>query len=156
MTIRIESRIKIATSVHEVWAYVCDVGRWPEWAPTVLECWVRGGGPLQLGSRVEQRAKGILWLTRRRSQEVTAVEAPTYVAFAGPMGTSSARWGMELEPVDDRQTDAKMWIEVDLAGIMRAVPARTLKGRIQRVSDREMAAIKAAVEPLPGEARSSR
>src|SRR5262249_35990230 len=147
MTIRTESRITIASSVREVWAYVCDVGRWPEWAPTVLECRVRGGAPLQPGSRVEQRAKGILWLTRGRSQEVTAVEAPRYVAFAGPMGSSAAGWGRELEPVDDRQTDAKMWIEVDLAGIMRAVPGRILKGRIQRVSDREMAAIKAAVEP---------
>ena len=146
MTIRTESRIKIASSVREVWAYVCDVGCWPEWAPTVLECRVRGGAPLQPGSRVEQRAKLILGVTRRRSQEVTIVEAPRRVAFAGPMGTSAARWGMELEPVDDRQTDAKMWIEVDLAGIMRAVPGRTLKGRIQRVSDREMAAIKAAVE----------
>jgi len=68
------------------------------------------------------------------------------VAFAGPMGTSAARWGMELEPVDDRQTDAKMWIEVDLAGVMRAVPGRSLQSRIQRVSDREMVAIKAAVE----------
>jgi hypothetical protein len=53
---------------------------------------------------------------------------------------------MELEPVDDRQTDAMMWIEVDLAGIMRAVPGRSLKGRIQRVSDGEMVAIKAAIE----------
>ena len=146
MTIRTESRIRIAGSVGEVWAYVCDVGRWPEWAPTVLECRVRGGAPLRPGSRVEQRAKGILWLTRGRSQQVTAVEAPRHLAFAGPMGTSPARWGMELEPVADRQTDAKMWIEVDLAGIMRAVPARALKSRIQRVSDSEMAAIKAAVE----------
>jgi len=146
MTIRTESRIKIASSVGEVWAYVCDVGRWPEWAPTVLECWVRGGGPLQPGSRVEQRAKD-LGRTHGRSQEVTAVEAPRYVAFAGTMGSSAARWGMELEPVDDGQTDAKMWIEVDLAGIMRAVPGpRLLKGSIQRVSDREMVAIKAAVE----------
>ncbi len=145
MTIRTESSIKIASSVHEVWAYVCDVGRWPEWAPTVLECWVRGGAPLQPGSQVEQRAKGILGLTRGRSQEVTAVEAPRTVAFAGPMGTSAARWGMELEPAGDRQTDAKMWIEVDLAGIMRAVPG-PLKGRIQRVSNLEMVAIKAAVE----------
>jgi len=67
------------------------------------------------------------------------------MAFAGPMGTSAARWGMEFKPVNDRQTDAMMWIEVDLAGIMRAVPG-ILKGSIQRVSDREMAAIKAAVE----------
>ncbi len=146
MTIRTESRITVASSVSEVWAYVCDLGRWPEWAPTVLECWVHGGVPLQPGSRVEQRAKGIFWLTRGRSQEVTAVEAPRYLAFAGPMGTSAARWGMELEPVDERHTDARMWIEVDLAGIMRVVPGRTLKGRVQRVSDREMAAIKAAVE----------
>jgi hypothetical protein len=146
MTIRTESRIKIASSVKEVWDYVCDVGRWAEWAPTVLECRVRGGAPLQPGSRLDQRAKGILWLTRGRSQVVTTVEAPRYVAFAGPMGTSAARWGMELEPVDDRQTDTKMWIEVDLAGIMRAIPANTLKARIQRVSDLEMAAIKAAVE----------
>jgi len=146
MTFRTESRITIASSVPEVWAYVCDVGRWPEWAPTVLEGWVRGGGPLEPGSRVEQRAKAILGLTRRRSQEVTAVEAPHRVAFAGPMGTSAARWGMELEPADGRQTDAMMWIEVDLAGVMRAIPAGLLKGRIQRVSDIEMVAIKAAVE----------
>ena len=146
MTIRTESRIKIASSVGEVWAYVCDVGRWPEWAPTVLECWVRGGAPLQPGSRVEQRAKGILGLTHRRSQGVTAVEAPRYVAFAGRMGRSAARWAMELEPVDDRQTDAKMWIEVDLAGIMRVIPGGMLQRRIQRVSDLEMVAIKAAVE----------
>jgi hypothetical protein len=145
MTIRTESRIKIGSSVREVWAYMCDVGRWPEWAPTVLECRVRGGEPLQPGSRVEQRAKLILGLSRGRSQVVTVVEAPSHVAFAGPMGTSAARWGMELEPVDDGQTDAMMWIEVDLAGIMRAVP-RALRGRIQRVSDLEMVAIKAAVE----------
>jgi hypothetical protein len=146
MRIRTESRITIAGSVREVWAYICDVGRWPEWAPTVLECWVRDGAPIQPGSRVEQRAKGILGSSRGRSQEVTAVEAPRSVAFAGPMGTSAARWGMELEPADDRQTEAKMWIEVDLAGIMRAIPSRILQARIQRVSDREMVAIKAALE----------
>ena len=155
MTFRTESRITIASSVHEVWAYLCDVGRWPEWAPTVLEGRVRGGGPLQPGSRVEQRAKLMFGLSRSRSQEVTAVEAPRNVAFAGPMGTSAARWGMELEPVDDGQTAAMMWIEVDLAGIMRAVPAGMLKGRIQRVSDLEMAAIKAAVESATREGAES-
>ena len=146
MTFRTESRMTIASSVHEVWAYLCDVGRWPEWAPTVLEGRVRAGGPLQPGSRVEQRAKLMFGLSRSRSQKVTVVEPPTSMAFAGPMGTSAARWGMELKPVDDGQTDAMMWIEVDLTGIMRAVPAGMLKGRVQRVSDIEMVAIKAAVE----------
>jgi polyketide cyclase/dehydrase/lipid transport protein len=146
MTFRTESRITIASSAPEACAYICDVGRWPEWAPTVLEGRVRGGGPLQPGARVEQRAKLMFGLSRHRSQEVTVVEPPTAVAFAGPMGTSAARWGMEFKPAGDGQTDAMMWIEVDLAGIMRAVPAGLLQGRIQRVSDIEMVAIKAAVE----------
>jgi hypothetical protein len=144
MTIRTESRITIACGVREVWDYVCDVGRWPEWAPTVLECWVRGGGPLQPGSRVDQRAKD-LGRSHDRSQQVTAVEAPGYVEFAGRMGTSASRWAFEIKPVADQQTDANMWIEVDLAGIMRAAPG-LFKGSLQRVSDREMVAIKAALE----------
>ena len=146
MSIRSESRITISSSVAEVWAYVCDVGRWPEWAPTVRECWVRGRGPLQPGSQVEQRAKGIFGSSRHRAQNVTAVEAPRRLAFAGPMGTCAARWGMELEPVDVGQTEAKMWVEVDLKGLMCAIPGRVLGGRIRRVMDIEMAAIKAALE----------
>jgi hypothetical protein len=149
MTVRSESRVTIASSVPEVWAYICDVERWPEWAPTVRECWVGTGAPLQPGSRVEQRAKGIFGSTRYRAQDVTAVEAPRYVAFAGPMGTSAARWAMELEPMDDQQTAAKMWVEVDLKNLMRAIPGRVLEGRIRRVMDLEMAAIKAVVESAP-------
>ena len=147
MAVRSESRITIGSGVPEVWAYVCDVRRWPEWAPTVLECWVDGGAPLQPGSRVEQRAKGIFGSSRYRAQNVTAVEAPHSLAFAGPMGTSAARWGMKFEPTGDRETEAEMWVEVDLTGPMRAIPGRVLQGRIRRVMDIEMAAIKAAVEP---------
>jgi len=153
MTIRTESRITIDSSVHDVFAYVCDVGRWPEWAPTVLECWVHGGGPLQPGARVDQRAKD-LGRTHDRSQEVTAVEAPRSVAFAGTMGNSPSRWGMALEPVLDGRTDALMWIEVDLAGMMRAVPG-LLKGSLQRVSNREMVAMKAAIESAAREGAES-
>jgi hypothetical protein len=146
MAVRSESRITITSGVREVWAYVCDVGRWPEWAPTVRECWVGGGAPLQPGARVQQRAKGIFGSSRYRAQNVTAVEAPRSLAFAGPMGTSAARWGLELESLGDTQTEAGMWVEVDLAGPMRAIPSRVLQGRIRRVMDIEMAAIKAAVE----------
>jgi hypothetical protein len=146
MTFRTESRIKIAGSVPEVFAYMCDVARWPEWAPTVLEGWVGGGGPLEPGSRIEQRAKLMFGMSRRRSQGVTVVEAPHRLAFAGPLGTSAGRWGMEFEPAGDGQTDAMMWVEVDLAGVMRVIPRDMFQSRIQRVSDAEMVAIKAAVE----------
>jgi hypothetical protein len=146
MRFRTESRIRIEGSVHDVWAYLCDVVRWPEWAPTVLECRVAGGARLEPGARIEQRAKGILGTSRSRAQNVTVVDEPRAVAFAGPLGTSAASWGMELEPLDGLRTEAMMWIEVHLAGPMRAIPARLLEARIRRVSDLEMVAIKAAVE----------
>ncbi len=143
---RTESRITIARSVHDVWTYMCDVGRWPEWAPTVLECRTNGGTALQIGAQLNQRAKGIAGTSRARSQQVITLEAPCRMAFAGPLGTSAARWGMELEPLDGEQTDAMMWIEVELRNVMRAIPRGLFSRRIQRVSDIEMIAIKAAVE----------
>jgi Polyketide cyclase / dehydrase and lipid transport len=149
MTIRSESRLAIARGVPEVFDYICDVGRWPEWAPTVQKCWIDGGGPLVPGARVEQRAKLMFGLTRHRAQHVTAVEAPSSLAFAGPLGTSKGRWGMEFTPIDGGQTEAEMWVEVDLENIMRALPSRAFKDRIQGVMDIEMVAIKAAVESLP-------
>jgi hypothetical protein len=149
MTFRTRSRRTVSRSVPEVWAYICDVGRWPEWAPTVLEAWVAGGGPLTPGARVEQRAKLMFGLSRRRAQTVTAVEAPHRVAFAGPFGTAAACWGMKLESIDDGQTETEMWVEVDLRNIMRAIPSGALKSRIQRVMDIEMDLIKAAIESDP-------
>jgi hypothetical protein len=146
MTFRTDSRIAIGRSVADVWAYLRDVGRWAEWAPTVLEAWIRDEAPFQPGARVEQRAKGPFGTSRRRSQEVTVVEEPRRMAFAGPLGTSAGRWGMELRPLGDGGTDAEMWIEVALAGPMRAIPGRLLQRRIKRVSDLELTLIKAAVE----------
>ena len=146
MTLRSESRVTVAATVPEVFEYLCDVGRWPEWAPTVEKGWVAGGGPLEAGARVEQRAKLPFGATRFRAQDVTLVEAPHRLAFAGPLGTSTARWGMEFAPVDDAQTDAMMWVEVDLKNVMRVIPGRRFNDRIRRVMDVEMARIKAAVE----------
>ncbi|NEN04353.1 hypothetical protein G3T36_00565 [Diaminobutyricibacter tongyongensis] len=146
MTIRTESSLTVAGSVDELWGYLCDVGRWSEWAPTVLECRIRGGGSLQPGAWIEQRARD-LGFNHRRCEQVTAVDPPHSMAFAGTMGTSVARWGMEFEPEGDGHTSAMMWVEVDIANVMRLIPGpRSLQRQIQRVSDIEMAAIKAAVE----------
>ena len=154
MTFRTESRIALACGVDEAFSYLGDVGRWSEWAPTVLECHINGAGPLVPGARVDQRAKGILGTSRKRSQHVTAVDAPHAMAFAGPLGTSAASWGMQFDAVDDDHTDATMWIEVELKGIMRVIPAGLFQSRIQRVSDLEMLLIKAAVEAAPARSKA--
>jgi uncharacterized membrane protein len=146
MTIRTEGRITIDAPASDVWGYLCDVARWPEWAPTVLACRVADGGPLQPGAWVEQRARDLGWNHRRREQ-VTAIDAPRSMAFAGTIGTSVARWGMELDAEAGGRTGTMMWVEVDTAALMRVIPGeRALKGSIRRVSGIELAAIKNAVE----------
>ena len=136
MAIRSESRLTIASSVPEVWAYICDVGRWPEWAPTVRECWVTRRGSASARLADGAAGEGDIRVQSPPEQNVTVVDAPRRLAFAGPMGTSAARWGMEFEPIDERETDAMMWVEVDLESIMRAIPGSVLNGRIRRVMDR--------------------
>lgn len=145
MDVRTDSRLMISGDIDDVWEYLSDVGLWPQWAPTVRSCRLREPGVFRPGATVEQRAKGVLGMGYPRSQQVTLVDAPRRMAFAGPMGTSAARWGMDLQPAAGG-TDANMWVEVDLAGAMRVIPAGMLHARMQRVSDREMAAIKQAVE----------
>lgn len=144
-TIRTESRIIVAASIDTVWAYLSDVARWPEWAPTVLDCRIRDGGPLRPGAWVDQRARDLGW-SHRRSERVTAIDPPHSMAFAGTMGTSVARWGMEFSAVGGTGTAAMMWVEVDIANVMRVYPGRALHAQIQRVSDLEMTGIRAAVE----------
>jgi hypothetical protein len=53
---------------------------------------------------------------------------------------------MEFADLGGGQIEAEMWVEVDLKNIMRALPVDAFQGRIQRVMDAEMVAIKAAVE----------
>ena len=92
MTIRTESRIQITGSIQEVWAYVCDVGRWPEWAPTGSRMLGsrRRADPARLAGRSAGEGPG---RTHGRSQEVTAVEAPRHVAFAGRQWVRPRRAG---------------------------------------------------------------
>jgi hypothetical protein len=48
-----------------------------------------------------------------------------------------------------------MWVEVDLAGLVRAIPARALQARIQRVSDVEMVAIRGGAQSAARPAAAS-
>jgi hypothetical protein len=148
-TIRVESRLAVSRPAPEVFDYICEVGRWPEWAPTVKKGWVTGGGPLEPGVQVEQRAKLPFGITRHRAQRVTAVNGPHDLAFAGPFGTATARWGMEFTPLDEDESLAEMWFEGDLKSLMRLLPSGALKKRVQDVMDIEMVLIKAGAEALP-------
>ena len=154
MTFRTESRMTIASSVHEVWAYLCDVGRWPEWARRSRRpgSWRRpASARLAGGAAGEADARA----PHRRSQEVTVVEPPRSMAFAGTMGTSAARWGMELSR---RWADRRH--DVD-RGRPRGHHARGPRGHARRAGFSASAISrwrrsKLRSSPLRGEARGPR
>ena len=143
---RSESRGEIAAGIEAVYAYVSDVSRWPEWAHGILECSVSGGSPLQAGARIDQRVPGSGGSSKERTLDVTAVEAPSRIEFAGLYGPSPLRWGFGLTPAGGTRTAILLWVEMDRRGTMRATPAPVLRKMVRGTNGREIAAIKTAVE----------
>lgn len=135
IAVRSESRAEIAERTENVWGYVTDVSRWPEWAAAIRECRVSGGAPLRAGVQLEQRAKGMFGSTRDRTLDVTAIDDARRLEFAGTMGPSALRWGFDLIPVDANQTGVVLWVEIEPKGPMRAIPGGVLKGMIRRVNN---------------------
>jgi uncharacterized membrane protein len=58
---RVEHEIRIDAPPEIVWAVTLDVGRWPEWTPTVTSVTRADDGPLVPGSvvRIRQPAQGV-------------------------------------------------------------------------------------------------
>jgi hypothetical protein len=153
MAVRSEPRANVAGSIEDVYRYVSDVHRWPEWATAIRECRVGGDGQLAAGARLEQRVKGMFGSTRDRTLAVSAADPPSQLAFAGKMGPSPLRWGFDLVPIDVARTDIALWVEVERRSIMCAIPEGLLASMIRRVNNRELVAIKVAVESTPATSR---
>ena len=62
----LEESIDVDATPERVWSLVTDLPRMARWSPQVVRTVVRGGGPVQLGTRaVNVNRKGVLvWPTR--------------------------------------------------------------------------------------------
>lgn len=146
MGVRSESHGTAAAAPQAVYDYLADASRWPEWARAILECRVRGDGPMRAGATLEQRAKATFGGSRPRTLDVTAADAPNRLTFAGMMGPSPMRWGFELAP-DDAGTAVTMWLEADFRGAMLLIPRGMFRRMVRQVNEREIVAISSAVRP---------
>lgn len=152
MTVRSESHGTVAAAPQAVYEYLADAPRWPEWAPAILECGVRGGGPMLAGATLEQRAKATFGGSRPRTLDITATDAPNRLTFAGMMGPSPMRWGFELLP-DDGGTAVMLWLEADFRGVMVLLPRGLFRRMVRQVNEREIGAIGSALGRAPGAAQ---
>lgn len=85
--VRIEEQATINRPVEEVFAYMSDIERQPEWVSTLTSSQKTGSGPTGVGTTYRQ---GVKFLGRRMEMdcEILAYEPPTLYAFrarSGPM-----------------------------------------------------------------------
>ena len=94
----IATSVEIARSPEDVFAYITDVSRHPEWQEGLVSATVETDGPVAVGSRVVHRRKLGLG-TVATTSEITALEPPRLVAFRGVDGPIRAEGTQRVEPV---------------------------------------------------------
>lgn len=96
----IATSVDIARNPEDVFAYITDVPRHPEWQEGLVSATVQTEGPVQAGSRVVHRRKLGLG-TVEATSEITAFEPPRLVAFRGLDGPIRAEGTQRVEPVGE-------------------------------------------------------
>jgi uncharacterized protein YndB with AHSA1/START domain len=96
----ISTSVEIARRPEDVFAYLSDVSRHPEWQDGLVSATVATGGPVGVGSRIVHRRK-LGFGTIATTSEVTAFEPPQLVAFRGLDGPIRAEGTQRVEPVGE-------------------------------------------------------
>lgn len=95
----INETVVIGRPAHEVFAYVSDLARHPEWQDKLLEATVEGEGPVRVGTRVKQTRR-VGRGTRTFTLEVTEHDPPNRLAFQGIDGPVRPQGTITFEPLD--------------------------------------------------------
>ncbi|MGZ4445643.1 MAG: SRPBCC family protein [Nocardioides sp.] len=93
----LEETIEVAATPAQVWALVSDLPRMATWSPQVARTFVRGGGPVGLGTRtLNVNRRGLLvWPTRAK---VVRFEPHTEIALR--IKDNFTIWSFTLEPTE--------------------------------------------------------
>src|SRR5579859_541712 len=95
--VRVEENATINRPIEEVFAYMSDIERQPEWVSTLTSSQKTGSGPTGVGTTYRQ---GVKFLGRRMEMdcEVSAYEPPTLFAFRATTGPMRMEMRMTLVP----------------------------------------------------------
>jgi uncharacterized protein YndB with AHSA1/START domain len=108
----ISTSVEIARSPEEVFAFISDVSRHPEWQEGLLSAAAETEGPLQVGSRVVHRRK-LGPTTMATTSEITAFDPPHLVAFRELDGPIRAEGTERLEPAGE---GSRVSFEMEMRG----------------------------------------
>ena len=96
----IATSVEIARSPEDVFAYITDVQRQPEWQEGLVSASVETEGPVRAGSRVVHRRK-LGPTTVATTSEITAFNPPELVSFRALDGPVRAEGSQRVERTGD-------------------------------------------------------
>jgi uncharacterized membrane protein len=108
----IATSVEIARNPQDVFAYIDDFPRHPEWQDGLVSVTVETQGPTRVGTRVVHRRK-LGPRTVATTSEVTTYDPPHVVGFRGIDGPIRAEGSQRIEPVGD---GSRVSFEMELEG----------------------------------------
>ena len=108
----ITASVEIARSPEDVFAYIADFPRHPEWQDGLVSVTVESEGPTRAGTRVTHRRK-IGPQTVATTSEITAYDPPHVVSFRGIDGPIRGEGSQRVEPTGE---GSRVSFEMELRG----------------------------------------
>ena len=136
--------VEIAGRAEEVFSYVTDPSRFPEWQHGVVSGRMEGGGTYGVGARciTTRRIGGA---ERAATSEVTAISPPRSWAVRGLDGPIRAIVNVRVEPLNE-SARSRVTIEVDFEGhgigkllvplVVRRQAAKEMPTNLQTLKER--------------------
>lgn len=110
----VANSIEIARRPEEVFAYVEQADRHPEWQEKLLSSKPETEGPLRVGSRIEQ-VRRVPGGPRKFTIEVTEHEPPRKISWRAINGPVRPVGTVTVEPADDGSR-SRLTVQIDLRG----------------------------------------
>jgi len=145
----IDNQVEIEADPAAVWAVFTDVGRWPEWTPSVTEAKGLDSPGFDVGNRFsirQPRLPRLVW-------EVTEVTPGRSWSWRSHSFAAESIATHELIPAAPGRTDVRQRLQ--LRGPLGVLTAVTRRRLMRRYLDMEAAGLKHRVEQPPGESAAT-
>jgi uncharacterized protein YndB with AHSA1/START domain len=142
----IVSSIEVARPSEEVFQYVTDPSRLPDWQMSAVDARLEGGGPLAVGSRVVVTRR-IGRSERAMTTEITSHGPPRTWAGRGIDGPVRGNFNGTVEPLDDgARSRVTIELEFEGHGLGKLLVPLLVRPRARREMPGNMEALKARLE----------
>jgi hypothetical protein len=136
--------IEVDRPAAEVFAYVTDPGRFPEWQNGVVNGHMQGEGPASVGDKCVNTRK-IGFAKRQVTSEITRTDAPRAWSVRGTDGPIRAAVDVDVESIEDGER-SRVTITLDFSGhgigkiivplVIRPQAAKEMTANMQRLKQR--------------------